>query len=327
MAFAGCSSWKDFVARTGYAGTRPPGLVLAVAHPGEDRVAGELVWLDGGSARRLFVPREGEPEAGWELPPIEVAESLAQRAVDWRMGGLDHLPGWTDPAHPAECLRAAQAIASSVGARLDFAATVTYGEWEDRHERWLAVYDDLDAALDHARAAALASDADAPDEDGNCALGTYRVRCVPRRRGIPDALVPWARGERLPPERPTRDEEEGGDWTVTVPGRGAVTFTGVGSRAFSAAFLAGLPLARICDRDRCHAMDLGPLRSFAEKGGGAFELAWGRGPMRGEARVSASGADADALLAAALESTRLAGHGGVPGDVTRAEPARSQGKY
>jgi hypothetical protein len=190
---------------------------------------------------------------------------------------------------------------------MDFAVTVSSGEWEDRHERWLAVYDDLTAALDHARAASLAAEAEEPGEDGNWNDGSYRVVCVSRRRTIPDNLAPWARGERLPPERPSRAQEEGGDWTVAVPGRGVARFSGDISRGLAAAFMLGLPNARAREHDLRHAEELGCLGSFSETGGNAFEFTWEYGPMRGRAGVSASGPDAEALLAKAVEAVRRAG--------------------
>jgi hypothetical protein len=82
MAFAGCSSWKDFVARTGHAGAKPSGLVLAAVFPSDDRDAGEMVWTEDGTVRWLFLPREGEPDDARQRTPIDVAEHLATRVLD-----------------------------------------------------------------------------------------------------------------------------------------------------------------------------------------------------------------------------------------------------
>ena len=302
--FSGCSGWDGLCLHLGRTFAEPEGLVAVEAsldHRGLPEAT--LVCLSSGSCAISNYTTDGTQECTYE-PWSQ--ESVAEFLVRWAhvSPAVDGPPGsvWVSGLSPFRGVLLAHAAmeAAREGSHICWSVMCTSGDVES-HSRDVAIYDDPQMAVEHARAAALHQDAQEPDEDG-CDPSYWSVEPRLRRRRLPEVLLPFANGEQVPPLRPVRLRGEHGaygrDYMVKVPDRGEVAFAGSGSEAASGAFLCGLPSAKPFSEDRSDSRSLVSLISVARKPQ-SHEVTWGHRPWYSteilEGHAAASGPDAAGL--------------------------------
>lgn len=312
MSFFGCENWPGFRAAldVGVDLPEPANLLFAeIADDGERRTAC-AAWREGDVFTWLSFFWHGGMGTGTRAECLRLenldrsglVERLMRHCADrvlhdlglGRRILLNEAPGLSDLQ-----LRHARAVAAEAGEEIGWKVTCTTGEWDDIYTATVAVYRDPALAAAHARAAGLAEEDRIPAEDDHDDAGSWGADWVLLRESLPSVLIPYARGEKVPPVRPARFKNENHDRVVTVPARGEVTFEGFGCERVSAAFLMALPLAKPRRDDRYAADGSSRLHEVRAEGEGAISYGFDDDQdadgMRGVAR--ATGPDAEALLA------------------------------
>jgi hypothetical protein len=194
--FIGCADWDEFAARSGLPLPEPGDLVFAEIEPTSHRpgVSVNVLWRDGRDygwvCASLF------PEDAEELPALHVEQAPTLRAdayarlKTWVMSDRMSGEGLDRVIRSAPALIAAmsaevdriEADMAAEGVRVLYSVEGHSGDYVS----FEAVYDDLDTAIAHAKAAKRHADATRDEEDDEFVF--YRVGHVQHRRTLPPHL-------------------------------------------------------------------------------------------------------------------------------------------
>lgn len=311
MCFFGCQNWADFLAAVDadLDMPQPDGLVYARVDSDDLAESAHALWRTATGFRSLDLHRprandarprsehvstqdEGLEEGIWRLLSSSGSNILADLGLD-RHGG----PEPRDIAHARFSLAAATQMLAEQGARVAWQVTRHTGQWEDSHTSIVAVYEDPALAVAHANAARVAEEAEEdPDGEWDGPSG-WGVEHVILRSSLPEHLLPFASGEKVAPVRPRRLRGEHRQFMVEVPGRGGVSFDGVGCHQVSAAFLCSLPGSKPTSEERCDARGGSRPADIRVEEGHSISLCLNyAGWEDSRVTVVATGPDAAALL-------------------------------
>ena len=173
--FIGCADWMEFQSILGLSLPDPERIVFAALEPTEHRpgIGINALWRDGAGYRWLctnhFPEDEGAHEwlVGYVDGTLVDQETLHGQLLRWTLGdrmareNLDHV-NITDPRiieQMTVVLDEFNAELRKSGIRVVYGVMARGGEYEDSWSDIQAVYDDLEVAISHAKAAQKQADA------------------------------------------------------------------------------------------------------------------------------------------------------------------------
>ena len=189
-----------------------------------------------------------------------------------KMGSPDRWNDYRKKSYTHELLDEANRLAANTGARIGWAVECSQESYGDFWTTTQAVYHDLDVAIAHVYGAIQYESArdvadDDIDYDGD---PSWSLRDVMMRNTLPEHLAAYASGEKTAPHRPLILDEKG-IYSLEVPERGRVIYSGCGAEAAAVAALCTLPNSKVSSTTRLKSQECRCIVDLTIQG---FELNW-----------------------------------------------------